>query len=73
MYHIISLKGAVSVLNFHQKLLFVWVPSGMVLDEEQNALQLHIVSVLPFVKAFNLISLWQSGCCQEIITRCQNL
>lgn len=30
----------------------------MVLGEEQNAFQLHTVSVFPFVKAFSLISLW---------------
>lgn len=56
--HIIFPKRAVSVLNFHQELCFVWVHSGTVLDEEQNALKLHIASMFPFVKAFSLISLW---------------
>lgn len=50
-------KEGCQCLNFHQELWFVWVPAGTVVDEEQNALQLHIASVFPFVKAFSLIRL----------------
>lgn len=46
------------MLNFHRELWFVWVHSETALDEEQNGLQLHTVSVFPFVKAFGLISPW---------------